>query len=298
MTATKIPEGSFLIEEDSAYHDIAKRGLAVSASALKVFRQSPRDYQAQYLRGEVKRAESPALVIGRAAHALILEGVEVFEKSFVMVEDLDEDFGFINPKTGSAYGETTKAWKEAKAKLDEVHPGTTIISREVWEDCQGMAASVRKKKEAACLLDSGGDAEKVFRKRVNNEPFYRQSRIDFISDTPSGTVKIVDLKTTDDLSTFERKAWKFGYPEQLAFYKDLFCRTTGNTPGQIDVRIVAVEKKAPYKVAVANIPHSILQVLQNRNEEHIARLAQLFNSEDDWPSGYEGVMPWFQEFEG
>ena len=29
MTATKIPEGSFLVEEDSAYHEIANRGLAV-----------------------------------------------------------------------------------------------------------------------------------------------------------------------------------------------------------------------------------------------------------------------------
>ena len=296
MTATKIPEGSFLVEEDSAYHDIAKRGLAVSASALKVFRQSPRDYQAQYLRGEVKRSESPALVIGRAAHALVLEGVEVFEKSFVMVEDLDEEFGFINPKTRSAYGETTKAWKEAKAKLDEFHPGTTIISREVWEDCQGMAASVRKHPIASRMLEVG-DPERVFRQRVNDEPFYRQSRMDFVSDIGSGGIVLVDLKTTDDLSTFARKAWKFGYPEQLAFYKDLFCRTTGNTPGQIDVLIVAVEKKAPYKVAVANLPHSILQVLQNRNEEHIARLAQLFNAEEDWPTGYEGVMPWFQEFE-
>ena len=297
MTATKIPEGRFLVEEDSAYHDIAKKGLAISASALKVFRQSPRDYQAQYLRGEVKRSESPALVIGRAAHALVLEGVETFEKSFVMIEDLDEEFGFINPKTRSMYGETTKAWKEGKAKLDEVDSGTTIISRDVWEDCQGMAASIRKHPIASRMLEVG-DAEKVFRQRVNDEPFYRQSRMDFVSDIGSGGIVLVDLKTTDDLSTFSRKAWKFGYPEQLAFYKDLFCRTTGNTPGQIDVLIVAVEKKAPYKVAVANLPHSILQVLQNRNEEHIGRLAQLFNSEEDWPTGYEGIMPWFQEFEG
>ena len=297
MTATKIPEGSFLVEDDSAYHDIANRGLAVSASALKIFRKSPRDYQAQYLRGEVKRSESPALVIGRAAHALILEGVEPFEKAFVMVEDLDEEFGFINPKTGSAYGDTTKAWKEAKAKLDEVHPGPTIISREVWEACQGMAASVRTPPIASRMLEVGA-AERVFRQRVNDEPFYRQSRMDFVAEVGSGGIVLGDLKTTDDLSIFARKAWKFGYPEQLAFYKDLFCRTTGNTPGQIDVLIVAVEKKAPYKVAVANLPHSILQVLQNRNEEHIGRLAQLFNSEEDWPTGYEGIMPWFQEFEG
>jgi hypothetical protein len=297
MTETKVPEGSFLIEEDADYHAIAKRAEAVSASALKVFRQSPRDYQAQYLRGEIKRSESPALVIGRAAHALILEGVETFEKSFVMVEDLDEEFGFVNPKTGSMYGETTKAWKEAKTKLDEVHPGTTIISRDVWSDCQGMAASVRQH-PIACKMLEVGDAERVFRKKVNDEPFYRQSRIDFVADIGSGGIVLVDLKTTDDLSSFSRKAWKFGYPEQLAFYKDLFCRTTGNTPGEIDVLIVAVEKKAPYKVAVANLPHAVLQVLQNRNEENISRLAQLFNGEDDWPTGYEGVMPWFQEFEG
>ena len=295
MTKMKIPEGSFLVEEDSAYHDIAKKGWAISASALKVFRQSPRDYQAQYLRGEVKRSESPALVIGRAAHALVLEGVEVFEKSFVMIEDLDEEFGFINPKTGSAYGETTKAWKEAKAKLDEVHPGTTIISREIWEDCQGMAASVRSKPEAVEMLKDG-EAERVFRMKVQGEPFYRQSRMDFVTDHASGQTKIVDLKTTDDLSNFEYKANKFEYPKQLAFYRDLFCRTTGQSPGQVSAEIIAVEKKAPFKVAVCPVCLDLMDTLQGVNEHHIKKLAELFNQEQDWPTGYEGRMPWFMEW--
>ena len=295
MTTDRIPTGSFLEEDDNVYHQHAKDGRAISASSLKVFRKSPRDYQARYITKEIKQKDSPALVLGRAAHALILEGTQTFMDNFVRIDELCPSFGFINPKTGAMYGETTKAFREAKTALEDAKPGVNILSNEQWDQCQGMAEAVRKHPIAAKFFEHG-DAEHVFRKYYKDEPFARQCKIDFVSDISSGYTTLVDLKTTEDLETFPRNAHRFGYPEQLAFYKDLFFRTMDNSCGchsNIDVVIVAVEKNPPYKVAVANIPERVLRVKQQENNHHIKKLAALWTNQKEWPTGYENVQPWF-----
>ena len=295
MTTDRIPTGSFLEENDNVYHQYAKDGRAISASSMKLFRKSPRDYQARYITKEIKQKDSPALVLGRAAHALILEGTQAFMDGFVRIDELCPSFGFINPKTGSMYGETTKAFREAKAALEDSKPGVNILSKEQWDQCQGMAEAVRQHPIAKSLF-ADGDAERAFRKYVGEEPFARQCKIDFVADTGSGYTTLVDLKTTEDLDMFPRNAHRFGYPEQLAFYRDLFIKTLDNGCGctsNIDVVIVAVEKNPPFKVAVANIPHAVLKMKQDENEHNIARLAALWHQEGSWPTGYEGVQSWF-----
>ena len=173
MTSDRIPTGSFLEENDNVYHQYAKDGRAISASSMKLFRKSPRDYQARYITKEIKQKDSPALVLGRAAHALILEGTQAFMNGFVRIDELCSSFGFINPKTGSMYGETTKAFREAKAALEDAKPGVNILSNEQWDQCQGMAEAVRQHPIAKSLF-ADGDAERAFRKYVGEEPFARQ----------------------------------------------------------------------------------------------------------------------------
>ena len=92
MTTDRIPTGSFLEEDDKVYHQHAKDGRAISASSLKVFRKSPRDYQARYITKEIKHKDSPALVLGQAAHALILEGTQTFMDNFVRIDELCPSF--------------------------------------------------------------------------------------------------------------------------------------------------------------------------------------------------------------
>ena len=295
MTTDRIPTGSFLEEDDRVYHQYAKDGQAISASSMKLFRKSPRDYQARYITKEIKQKDSPALVLGRAAHALILEGTQAFMDNFVRIDEICPSFGFINKKTGAMYGENTKAFREAKAALEDEKPGVNILSNEQWNQCQGMAEAVREHPIAKSLF-ADGDAERAFRKYVGDEPFARQCKIDFVADTGSGYTTLVDLKTTEDLDMFPRNAHRFGYPEQLAFYRDLFVKTLDNGCGctsNIDVLIVAVEKHAPYKVAVANIPHTVLEMKHQENEYNISRLAKIWHDEGAWPTGYEGVQSWF-----
>ena len=288
-----IPTGSFLEEDDKEYHAHAKEGRAISASALKVFRQSPRDYQARYKTGEVKHAESPALVLGRAAHALILEGSKKFEAEFVVIEDLDPELGFINKRTGEVYGENTKAWRTAKAALDDVRPGLQLLSKTQWEQCQGMAEAVRANPVAAKQLEAG-QPEKVVRTQVPGEPFARQCKVDWVGEWGQGGTILVDLKTTEDLRSFKSRALKFGYPEQLAFYRDLFGRTVPNGCGcGLPVLLVAVEKHPPYKVGCWNFQSSELSAIQMENEHQVKELARLWDNPGNWPTGYEKVRPFF-----
>lgn len=289
-----LPLGSFLQEEDSEYHAHAKEGRAISASALKVFRESPRDYQARYRTGEVKHAESPALVLGRAAHCLILEGSAKFQESFVVIEDLDPELGFINKRTGEVYGENTKAWRSAKDALDAVRPGLQLLSKAQWNQCQGMAEAVRANEVAAKQLEHG-QPEKVFRHQVEGEPFARQCKVDWVGEWGQGGTVLVDLKTTEDLRSFRSRALKFGYPEQLAFYRDLFGRTVPNGCGcGVPVLLVAVEKNPPYKVGCWNFQSSELSSIQKENEYQVKELARLWDLNENWPTGWEKVRPFFE----
>ncbi len=56
---------------------------------------------------------------------------------------------------------------------------------------------------------------------------------------------IVDLKTADELDSFELAARAFGYIHQLAFYRSLVAQVSGHL---LPVHIVAVEKREPLKL--------------------------------------------------
>ena len=87
------------------YHAASKAGKFLSSHLLGDFRSCPQLYFKK-MQGEVKESESSAFTIGRAAHALILQGKQEFDREFLVSE------GPVNPKTGNAYGRSTKAYAE------------------------------------------------------------------------------------------------------------------------------------------------------------------------------------------
>ena len=72
---------------------------------LADFRESPALYRRK-VSGEITESESSAFVMGRAAHCLILEGGNAFDREYVVTD------GPINPRTGESYGRNTKAFAE------------------------------------------------------------------------------------------------------------------------------------------------------------------------------------------
>ena len=129
-----------LREPAETYHANASRHL--SSHALGEFRRCPLLYRRRKL-GLVPDRDSPAYLLGRAAHTLILEGRVAYERAFAVG-------GPINPRTGQPFGSGTKAFAEWAAST----------GREGLDDSQAslverMAEGVAIHEEASRLLAEG-----------------------------------------------------------------------------------------------------------------------------------------------
>jgi hypothetical protein len=121
-----------------------------------------------------------------------------------------------------------------------------------------MAAAVKGHALAHELL-ADGVAEGVV--RCEYAQFQCQARIDWIN--PRLEHGIVDLKTTDELDSFEFALRALGYVHQVAFYRALVAIAGGHL---LPVHIVAVEKRERSASALAIAPE-VLDQAQAQNEE-------------------------------
>jgi hypothetical protein len=253
-----------LIQEPAeVYHAKAKDYL--SSHALADFRRCPVLFHKKK-QGLIPDKDSPAYLLGRAAHTLILEGRDAFEAGYAFG-------GPINPQTGKPYGVNTKAFAEWLAIQ-----GKPALSDDQLAQVEQMAAGVQQHDAATDLL-SLGQAEGVV--RIEYRGLLCQIRIDWLNPEQG----IVDLKTCDDLTWFEADARRFEYVHQLAFYRAVLAQAVG---GLVTVHIVAVEKKEPFRCGVWRVGQDVLAIAQEDNEQAIDRLLGCYAT-DVWPTGYEDI---------
>jgi len=255
---------SFLIREPAeTYHAQAAKFL--SSHQLAEFRRNPLLFRKKEL-GLVKDEDRPAFLLGRAAHTLILEGREAYEREYAFG-------GPVNPKTGEPFGSRTKAfmdWAEAQGK--------PVLSDEQVALIENMNAAVHAHEHAAALL-SEGIAEGVLRSVYCGVAC--QARFDWFS-AKSG---ISDLKTADNLDWLENDARNFGYAYQLSYYRSLLFAVTGSVA---PVHIIGVEKREPFRCGVWRMSEEVLGIAQKENEEAIGRL-KACRDRDHYPTGYEDI---------
>jgi len=231
VRAREVPAGRrvdlrFLIREPAeVYHARSKDYL--TAHALNDFRRCPLLYRRKEL-GLIPERDSAAYLIGRAAHTLILEGRQRYEREYAIG-------GPINPRTGQPYGERTKAFAEWAERQNR-----PVLSDTQAALVEQMAAAVGDHLFARELL-AEGVAEGVVRCEYAGHRC--QARIDWIN--PIDGRGIVDLKTADELDSLELAAKALGYIHQLAFYRSLVAQVSGHV---LPVHIVAVEKREPLKL--------------------------------------------------
>ncbi|MGD8453622.1 MAG: PD-(D/E)XK nuclease-like domain-containing protein [Phycisphaerae bacterium] len=256
----------FLIREPAdVYH--ARTGDLLTSHTLNDFRRCPLLFRKKGL-GLVPERDSAAYQIGRAAHALILEGRERYEREFAVG-------GPINPKTGQPFGSQTKAfaeWAERQGK-----PVLSDIQAALVEQ---MAAAVREHAVAAALL-AAGVAEGVVRACYGGMP--SQARLDWLN--PSTDAGIVDLKTCDHLDEFELAIRTYDYVHQVAFYRALVALVSGHV---LPVHIIAVEKREPFRCGVWRVLPSVLDEAQRQNEAAMAEL-QGCRTTGNWFTRYEAL---------
>lgn len=256
---------NFIHESVAEYHTRSRNGEFLSSHMLGDFRRCPQLYHRK-ITGEIPDVDSPAYALGRAAHCLILEGQAAFQAEYVVGEP-------INPKTGEAFGKSTKAYAEWLA-------GQTleVIAPKDYGFIQKLRASVRNHTEAAALL-AMGEAEGVVRTEYCGVKC--QIRMDWFNPERG----LVDLKTCDDLNWFEADARRFGYAGQLAFYRAVLRIVLG---ANVPVYIIAVEKKEPFRTGVWRISQELLDLVEVENAAAIDRL-KICRQTGIWPTGYEEI---------
>ena len=237
----------------------------LTSHQLADFRRCPLLYHRKKL-GLVPDEDRPAYRLGRAAHTLILEGRDRFERLYAVG-------GPVNPKTGQPYGPRTKAYAEWAASV-----GKEVLTDEEAALIAQLNAGVGANTRASDLL-AEGVPEGVVRTDYSALPC--QARPDWVSPEAG----IVDLKTCDDLTWLEADARRYGYAHQLAFYRAVLARVCDEV---LPVYMVAVEKKEPHRCGVWRVGEDVLAQSQKETEEAIARLRKCQEA-DTWPTGYEDL---------
>ncbi len=250
-------------EPAEVYH--AQAANYLSSHRLAEFRRNPPLFRKREL-GLVLEEDRPAYLIGRAAHVLILEGRETYEREYAFG-------GPVNPKTGERFGSRTKAFQEwAEAQ------GKPVLDDEQAALIENLNAAVRSHEHAAALLAEGVPEGVI---RTDYCGVSCQARLDWLNPGRG----IVDLKTCDHIDWLESDARTYAYAHQLAFYRALLTLAAGSTP---PVYLIAVEKREPFRCGVWRMGEGVLGIAQQENQDAIARLLRS-RATDTWPSGYETI---------
>ena len=248
------------------------RSQYMGSHMLELFRFSPRQCQWK-MQGLVPSTTKSYYDFGRALHCFVLEGATAFHERYQVAE------GPVNPKTGNPYGRDTKAYESWYAEITA--DGRQICSGVEYTQIQMMAESLQE----SCARDllHCGHPEITIRGQMHGVSC--QSRLDFVDFDQA---ILVDLKTTESLSRFEKDFWKFGYHRQMAFYRGMLDGTNIRPAWQVFV--IAIEKAEPYRCHAWPISEATLASADEENKQNLLQFRQLVNQvgwAKPWPLSLE-----------
>ncbi len=221
--------GQALIYKDIPNEDY-HAGVGISSSYIRRFGQS------QLHAIEHKQESSPNLKFGTAAHALIVEGQEAFDKE-------------VRVLTGSPY---TKAYKEEKAEYEE--QGFIVLKEDDVNLIQSMKDNMVY--EGNAYLNAKG---KVAEASIYwyEEDVLCKCRPDMLcpplkEPNSDNKIVIIDYKTTISCEpfSFNKSVKKYGYDMQAAWYRRGLLMAGYDVE---DFIFIAQEKVHPYASKVFRI---------------------------------------------
>lgn len=238
---------------------------AMSASRLKTLDRATGLHLAHDI---ASPPDSPAFVLGRALHSLVLTP-HLWGRDFVEAPKVDR---------------RTKEGKAAYEHFVATSGSRTVLTAEQADEVAAMSASIMGHPDAAQVCrELEGEAELSLFAEVAGVK--AKARLDRYVEV-GGEGIIVDVKTTSGSASkteFERSVWNFGYGLQCAFYLHM-ARACGLDPKHFV--FVVVEKAAPHAVAVYRFKDEVVASFEPR----IMSLVEKYRSYlVDGPRGYEGV---------
>lgn len=183
---------------------------------------------------KVPQEDTPAMLFGRAFHAIILEGEAKFNESFAVPP---------------AFDRRTKGGKASALAWEELSKGKDMVSGEDHSTILYMADAVHKHPFASKLLSEGVSETSIFWKDAETGIMCKV-RPDRIPEGGKGV--ILDLKSTNDAGeySFRGDCVKYGYAREGGMYLEGYARATGAKYSDLIFSLIAVEKKPPYRVEV------------------------------------------------
>lgn len=255
-------------------------GPSISSSGLrKLFRESPAHYWATspLNLNRIEEPESGALVLGRAAHHLLL-GEDNFSTLFIMRPE----------RWDSWRANDAKTWK-----AEQEDQGRTVLIPQQIERIRGMARSLA----AHPLVRAGilnGEIEQSLVWKDEETGIWLKARPDAI---PNDSGDFADLKTCESVKTeaLERAIGSFGLPQQgalvnLGAHKVLKLKNTSFS-------LVFVESEPPHCVRIVTMRDEDLARGERQNRAALHIFAKCLAS-NEWPgpgtadAEYLGLPSW------
>jgi len=239
--------------------DAYRASEGISASDLKyiVPPRTPAHYLANVVERRVAKTETKAMLLGTLAHLAILEPNKL-------------DGAFVVRPAGMTF--TTKEGKEWKAAQSD----TPILDQSEADTLYGMRDAVAAHEAASALL-KGADYEVSLWAEHPTTGLPIKGRVDAL-----GAGIIADVKTCEDASPsgFAASAARLFYDLSAAHYMGLadLCGRPADTFWWI-----AVEKAAPYAVAVYQPSEEIMARGMRLAEQALARIAACCEAQE-WPA--------------
>ena len=226
------------------YHGDSMRGI-LSKSGLVKLRSCP-------AAGRMPEKNTGSLSLGRAADPYILEGMESFNKEFILQPD------FPCPKGQSARGwHNTTSYKDQVKAFYAQNPDKELVSPEDFEKIQCMDMSVKMNPWAKMILSNSNsqltyiwqDTDIVFPDGtcIEGTGKWCKSRPDL---TCLHSLDFSDLKTAKSVTHhgFQSAMLIYGYDVQAGMAFEAFWRLTGLVPKNFTM--ITVQSNPPYQCEV------------------------------------------------
>jgi hypothetical protein len=233
----------------------------VNWSTLKEARKSLAHYRAAC---ETTRADSAAMLMGRAAHTAVLE---------------PDRF----PLEYGVYTGGRRAGKDWEAFAD-ANEGRTILKADEYGTALAIRDAVHAHPLARKLLARKGVAEATLRWTDPGTGLPCKARPDWLTARA-----LVDLKTTrdGDLWAFARTATKLGYHGQLAYYGEGVLQALGRKLQA--TYIIVAEQQPPFDVAVLKVPADVLDLGRELCRDLLTDVAEGYRTKK-WPGRYPSLQ--------
>ena len=253
---------------------------AVNNSALSLIHQSPAHYKWQKDHPE-QDSETPAKLLGKVCHSMILEPETVPDEYAVLPE------GKRRPTAAqlSAKKPTEKTIDLIKfwEAFDAQNAGKKMISAEQYNIASEMRDAVYRDRLVRNILTDGEkELTGLFKDWETN--IWMKIRIDNLNKGWLGDVKTSDSASIDN---FQRSIAKYGNHRQAALYLDGYKSITGEDANGFVIMVV--EKTAPYCVVPYVIDEAAIEVGRAEYRDALKKLMHCQES-GIWPGYVQDKM--------